>query len=156
MRTVSFRECNILSFLFTYYLDHLQRWSNLSLYIPRAQMTSIFEGQPSKRMPKLQPKQGWVIWVLGQKCVYIYIWMIYHHLPQPCHTLPLVFLLFCHRGFHRKKSPPILETSPKSFEEPRIWYTKHRAKGVVCISPANCSLLNGNPKSNKLHPEISP
>ncbi len=36
-------------------------------YIPRTQLASIFEGQPSKTRPKLQSKQGsfMVIWVLG-------------------------------------------------------------------------------------------
>ena len=28
------------------------------IYIPRTQLTSIFEGQPSKTRPKLQSKQG--------------------------------------------------------------------------------------------------
>ena len=41
--------------------DHIFQlgWFNHQLdYIPRPQVTSIFQGHPSKTRPKLQPKQG--------------------------------------------------------------------------------------------------
>ena len=46
---------------------------NVYIYVPRAQMTSIFEGQPSKRRP-FPIKIG----VIGfQVCIYIYICTVY-------------------------------------------------------------------------------
>ena len=115
----------------------------------------LLKVNPPKECLNSNQKQGWVIWVLGQK--YIYIWMIYLHLPQPCHTLAtcFFFIVFATEVSTEKITRKFLNRQ-KSFKEPRIWYTKYRAKGVVCISPANCLLLSGNPKSNKLHPEISP
>ena len=70
-------------FDFVYLYQRRQTWGNdiqwmsiqidyIYIYIPRTQLTSVFEDQASKIRPKLQSKQGsFEIWVLG---IYIYIY----------------------------------------------------------------------------------
>ena len=74
-------------------------WSNLELYIPGTQRTSVFEAQPAKTMPF--PIKTRVIWVPGMHiCIYIYIHensnslvYIYARIPIDYDALIVGFLL---------------------------------------------------------------
>ena len=49
----------------------------IQIYIPGTQMTSIFEGQPSKTRPKLQSKQGsfgFQVYIFGL-CIYLCLYI---------------------------------------------------------------------------------
>ena len=65
----------------------------------------LLKVNPPKECLNSNQKQGWVIWVLGQKYIYIYEWYI-STFPSPAIPLPLVFFsLFLPQRFPPKKSP---------------------------------------------------
>ena len=81
---------------------------------------------------------------------YIYIYTYMNDISPPSPALPYpatgFFYCFCQRGFHRKNHPQFLKRHRSLLRNQESDIPSTVPRGVVCISPANCSLLNGNPQ----------
>ena len=89
-----------------------QRQYYISYYVPRTQLTSIFEGQPSKTGPF--PIKTRVIWVLG---ILYYIHFTEYLVPLSGISLPIVCKYICYLPLLNQK--PSLKSQFHSFSSAR-------------------------------------